>query len=68
MMSTRKIQRMLQAEYPDAEIGVTNSGHIRLRFPDGVVAYASTTPSDLNFFKQLRRDIRRRRVTTKGRR
>ena len=61
MISTQKIIRMFRREYPGVVIDYTGKGHLRLRLPDGITAYAPASPSDHNFFKQLRRDIDRRR-------
>lgn len=64
-ISTKRVQRMLRAEWPEAELSFTGGGHLRLRFPDGAVVYTASSPSRIHFMTFVRMDVRKARERSK---
>lgn len=67
-MSTQRLLRELQAEFPDAQLAFTGGGHIRLRFPCGATVFVSASPSKTYFMNYVRRDVQRAKRLTAERR
>ena len=56
---TRKIERELQRQFPDAEVTTTHGNHYRVCWPDGRVVIVSNSPGDQNFMRIAIGDARR---------
>ena len=65
-MSTQKIIRELRAEFPFAEVSLSNGGHIRLRLPNGRLVFVSATPSDRAFMRHVRRNVKQQMMGGKN--
>ncbi|MBR0694278.1 hypothetical protein [Bradyrhizobium lablabi] len=56
---TRKLERELKRQFPNATIDVTGGNHYRLRLPSGKSVTFSGTPRSRGALRLVRADVRR---------
>jgi hypothetical protein len=62
----RKLLRELKREFPWAKVEIANSGHYRLRLPNGKSVFIAATPSCWHFLSHVRADVKRQMRNAEG--